>query len=233
MKIKHLFFLIALLGTVGWGPFSFFLPTNHEPPGTRAWVQKEINIIHSQAENINTDVLRLSLNAYLKARREGLVHRDLLTVIDYSKSSREKRLYVIKVSTGKVLFNTYVTHGKNSGSAYATSFSNLPGSLKSSLGVFLTTDSPYVGSNGYSLRLVGLEPGINDNAYRRAIVVHGAWYAEPSVIRRYGALGRSWGCPAVADSLAHPLIDTIKQHTMVFVYSNNDRKWLRNSTFLS
>lgn len=233
MKAKYALFLFALLGIVGWGPFSFFIPSNNETPGTRAWVSKEADIINSQAGNIDRSVLRLSLNAYLKARREGLDQKQLLTIIDYSKPSAQRRLWVVNLRTGEVLFNTYVTHGKNSGKAYATSFSNQPGSLKSSVGMFLTTSSPYVGSNGYSLRLIGLEQGINDNAYRRAIVVHGAWYADSDVIQRYGQLGRSWGCPAVSDRLARPLIDTIKEHTLVFVYSNNDRRWLRNSAFLT
>jgi L,D-transpeptidase-like protein len=156
----------------------------------------------------------------------------LLTIIDYSKISSEKRLWVIDLNREKVLFNTWVSHGKNSGSLSATSFSNQPGSLKSSIGVFLTDTTPYMGGNGYSLRLKGLERGINDNAYRRDIVVHGAWYVAPDVARRYGQIGRSWGCPAVSEKLAHPIIDTIKNRTLVFVYSH-DRYWLNRSTFLT
>jgi hypothetical protein len=231
-NIKFVLFFFALFGIVGWSPFSLFIPANNESPGTRAWIDKEISIIDSQASNIDTNVLRLSLEAYLHARQRGLDQRQLLTVIDYSKPSSERRLWVIDLKTNRVLFNTYVTHGKNSGNLNATSFSNQPGSLKSSIGVFLT-ETPYVGNNGYSLRLIGLERGINDNAYRRAIVVHGAWYAEPDVIRRYGSLGRSWGCPAVGESLARPLINTIKEHTLVFAYSDADSRWLNHSSFLA
>jgi hypothetical protein len=231
-NLKLFLFFPALLSVVGWGPFSYFFPTNNEPIGTRAWLETELSIINSQAGNFNPAVVRLSLMAYAKAYNSGYPAKPILTVIDYSKPSTERRLLVVDLHRHKVLFNTYVSHGKNSGKMQATSFSNQPGSLKSSLGVFLTENS-YVGSNGYSLRLVGLEHGVNDNAYRRAIVVHGAWYVNSDVIRKYGQLGRSWGCPAVSDNLARPLIDTIKGRSLVFVYSNNDRGWLRHSSFLT
>lgn len=232
VKIRHIFFIAAFLSITGWGPFSFLFNNNNEPYGTRQWLDEEIKIIHSQAGNLDTDVLRLGLKAYLKARERGLDHRQLLTIIDYSKPSSERRLWVINVRNSSVLYNTWVSHGKNSGQTYATSFSNQPGSLQSSYGVFLTTDEPYIGDNGYSLRLVGLEPGINDNAYRRAIVVHGAWYANPDVLNEYGQLGRSWGCPAVSNKLAKPLIDTIKQRTVVFAYADK-WSWIRNSPYLN
>lgn len=231
-KIKYLLFLIAFLGIAGWGPFSFFFSQNNEMLGTQAWLDRESSIIRSQAGNIDPSVLKLSLTAYQKARRLGLNDRQILTIIDYSKPSTEKRLWVVDLRTNRVLFNTYVSHGKNSGNLTATSFSNEPGSLKSSIGVFLT-EKPYFGNNGYSLRLIGLEHGINDNAYRRAIVVHGAWYADSNVVKKYGQLGRSWGCPAVSETLARPLIDTIKERTLVFVYSGNERRWLSHSSFLA
>jgi hypothetical protein len=230
-KLKYLLFFIALLGIVGWGPFSFFFSSNNEKLGTQSWLDKEVKIIQSQASNIDPTVLRKSLIAYQKARREGLTDKDILTIIDYRRTSKERRLWVVDLKKGKVLFNTWVSHGKNSGNSTATSFSNQPGSLKSSAGVFLT-EKPYIGNNGYSLRLIGLERGINSNAYSRAIVVHGAWYVNADVIKKYGQLGRSWGCPAVSEQLAKPLINTIKERTLVFVYSN-DRKWLNNSTFLA
>lgn len=231
-KFKTFFSFFLLLGVVGWGPFSFFYPVNNEPIFSPQWIYREIQIIQSQANNIDPTVLRLSLLAYQKARREGLTNKTILTIIDYRKSSLVRRLWVVDLRQHRVLFNTYVSHGKNSGQENATSFSNQPGSLKSSVGVFLTTEQPYMGAHGYSLRLIGLEHGINDNAYKRAIVVHGAWYVNPQVIRQYGQLGRSWGCPAVSDRLARPLINTIKEKTLVFVYSN-DSRWLHRSTFLT
>ena len=231
MKAKYLLSIFAIFCITGWGPF-FFSSTNDAPFGSQTWVDNEVKILNSQADNIDPNVLKLSLKAYSKARQKGLVDKQLVTIIDYSKPSTERRLWVVDVGRGKVLFNTWVSHGKNSGNISATSFSNEQGSLKSSLGVFLTDEVPYIGGNGYSLRLVGLEHGINDNAYRRNVVIHGAWYAEGDVAKRYGQLGRSWGCPAVAPKLVRPIIDTIKHKTLVFVYSH-DRKWLSRSNFIS
>lgn len=231
-KVQYLF-LFAMLGILGFEwPFSSYEMPNPEIMGSNSWVEKEINIIKAQAANIDTKVLRLSLNAYLKVRKKGLDSKQLLTVIDYSKPSTEKRLWVFDLKRGRTLFNTWVSHGKNSGGVNAESFSNSPGSLKSSIGVFVTDSDPYLGGNGYSLRLRGLEEGINSNAYQRDIVVHGAWYVNADTIRRYGAIGRSWGCPAVSNTMAKPLIDTIKENTVLFAYYP-DRKWLSRSHFLS
>lgn len=230
IKLKHTLFLLSLLATTGWGPFDWFgsgMPTIN----SSGWMDQEIKIINAQADNIDQDVLKLSLQAYLNARKKGLDNKQLLTIIDYSKPSSERRLWVVDLKRGKVLFNTWVSHGKNSGQVMATSFSNTPGSLKSSIGVFVT-DQPYDGGNGYSLRLKGLERGINDNAYNRDIVIHGAWYADHDVIKKYGQIGRSWGCPAVSPKMAAPLINTIKSDTLVVAYYP-DKNWLQNSAFLS
>lgn len=238
MKIRYFFLLATLLATVGWGPSAFlsslFATAPAEPiegQSQAEWVSKKASIINAQADNIDQDVLKLSLQAYAKARHEGLDNKQLLTIIDYSKPSTERRLWVVNLRSEKVLFNTWVSHGKNSGDLMATSFSNQPGSLKSSIGVFLTRET-YMGGNGYSLRLAGLEHGINDNAYSRDIVVHGAWYVSPDVIKQHGQIGRSWGCPAVSPSTVGPLISAIKDKTLVVVYYP-DRNWLKNSTFLS
>jgi hypothetical protein len=230
MKIKYFLSILAFVAITGWS----FLPAPHihVPPGTENWIDNQFNIINAQADNIDPLVLKMSLTAYIRARQHGLDHKQLLTIIDYSRPSTERRLWVIDFKKERVLFNTWVTHGKNSGDLQATSFSNEPGSLKSSIGVFLTTGEPYVGSNGYSLRLLGLERGINDNAYRRDIVVHGAWYASYNVAKQYKTLGRSWGCPAVSEKTARPLINTIRDKTLVFVYYP-DRYWLNNSAFLT
>jgi hypothetical protein len=232
MKIsKIVLSLLTILCIAGWGPFSFFTHTNTLPVGSEEWLTAEMKAINHQAPNIDQNVLRLSLIAYIRAHHRGMDNKQLLTIVDYSKPSAERRLWVVDLKHEKVLFNTWVTHGKNSGTMTATSFSNQPGSLKSSIGVFMTTNEPYVGGNGYSLRLIGLERGINDNAYSRDIVVHGAWYADPAVAKKYGGLGRSWGCLAVSDKLAHPIINTIKDKTLIFVYYP-DRKWLNKSAFL-
>ena len=233
MKFKKVMLSFALLSLFGFSwPFSWlFSHPNNEVMGTAAWLNKEVQIIESQANNIDPTVLRLGLKAYLNAHQRGLDSKQILTVIDYSKPSTEKRLWVFDLKHNRTLYNTWVSHGKNSGGINATSFSNADGSLKSSLGLFLT-EEPYMGGNGYSLRLRGLEAGVNDHAYERSVVVHGAWYVNPDTIRRYGQIGRSWGCPAVDERLAKPLINTIKENTLVFAYYP-DRKWLSHSNFLA
>lgn len=236
MTLRYILFLLSLTSLLGlsW-PFSgLFSHPNHEPFGTRTWLNKEIQILESQARNIDRNVLRLSLIAYVNAHKRGLLDdsKQLLTVIDYSKPSTEQRMWVFDLKTGRALYNTWVSHGKNSGGLNANSFSNSVGSLKSSIGVFVTDNRAYMGGNGYSLRLHGLEQGINDNAYRRNVVMHGAWYVNTDTIKRYGQIGRSWGCPAVSAELAKPIINTIKDDTLVFAYYP-DRNWLSHSQFLA
>ena len=233
MKKFRLLFLISLLPLFGFSwPFSMFMaPEPSISLGSNSWVAREFQLIKAHAPNIDNRVLKLSLQAYLNARRLGYASKGLLMVMDYSKPSTEKRLWVFNLKNGKTLFNTWASHGKNSGGVLSTSFSNQRGSLKSSLGVFVT-ESAYMGGNGYSLRLKGLEKGINDQAYNRAVVIHGAWYVNPDTIRKYGQIGRSWGCIAVGTQLSRVLIDTIKNDTLVFAYYPN-QKWLSNSRFLA
>jgi hypothetical protein len=232
-NLYRTFFLLSLLGCLGASSsFSWLFPTtNSARYGSGLWLQREMQIIKLQANNIDNNVLRLGLMAFLNARKKGYAGKPILTVIDYSKPSNQRRLWVFDLQRNKTLFNTWVSHGKNSGGINATSFSNNQGSLKSSIGLFVTGE-PYVGGNGYSLRLKGLESGINDNALRRHVVIHGAWYANPDMIGRNGQLGRSWGCPAVKTELAKPLINTIKEKSLVFAYYP-DRRWLSNSQFLA
>lgn len=143
--------------------------------------------------------------------------REVLTLIDFSRPSTEPRLYVFDMLHRRLLFTSVVSHGRNSGGNYATSFSNKNGSYKSSLGFYLT-DKTYQGKNGYSLILDGLERGVNDHARERAIVVHGAAYANPSVAAS-GRLGRSLGCPALPEKLSRPVIDAIKGGSVLFIYA--------------
>jgi hypothetical protein len=230
-KMQRVLFIFALMSLFGFSlPWELSSP-NPVPLGANGWLDKQTQLLQSKASNINTNVLRLSLVAYLKARKKGLDNKQILTVIDYSKPSYEKRLWVFDVKNGRKLYNTWVSHGKNSGNVNSTSFSNTAHSLKSSIGVFVT-DEPYVGGVGYALRLTGLEPGINDNAYRRATVIHGANYVSAETIRRYGRVGRSWGCPAVTKTLARPIINTIKHNTVVFAYYP-DRNWFSRSRYLA
>ena len=164
---------------------------------------------------VNYKAFRQAVEGYRKIENR---HRDILTLIDFSKPSTEKRLYVFDMKGRKMLFNSLVSHGRNSGENYATSFSNEYGSYKSSLGFYLT-ETTYSGGNGYSLILNGLEKGINDKAKERAIVVHGASYANPSVIKGGGRLGRSLGCPALPEKVSRPIIDAIKGGSVMYIYA--------------
>jgi L,D-transpeptidase catalytic domain len=176
------------------------------------------------------DVLGLALKAYDCARSARLVAGGLLTIIDYTLPSTARRLWVIDVAAQRVVFNELVAHGVASGENYAAAFSNEPGSRRSSLGLFRTEDT-YIGEHGESLRLSGLEPGINDRAMERAIVMHGAPYVSPAVIAARGKLGRSWGCPALERGAERRVIGRIKGGTAVFAYYP-DSQWLRTSRFL-
>ena len=147
--------------------------------------------------------------------------KEILTIIDFTKPSNKDRMYVIDMKDKKILYSTVVAHGKNSGEMYATSFSNISGSNKSSLGFYLTSET-YQGGNGFSLRLDGLEKGFNDKARERAIVIHGASYANPSVAVNGRRLGRSLGCPALPQTLNKPIINTIKDGSVLYIYANND-----------
>jgi len=159
-----------------------------------------------------------ALDAYRRAVALGLVtDPHLLTVIDYTLPSTQPRLWVLDLALGKVLHRELVAHGRGSGDNLATKFSNADGSHMSSLGLFVT-DRSYQGQNGYSLRLQGLDPGVNDHALARAIVIHGAPYVSPTVAAQLGRLGRSWGCPAVRLDIARTLIDLIKGGTVVYAY---------------
>lgn len=192
--------------------------------------QSTIDEILAQAGNLNPKVLHYALVAYSHAKQMGLDSKNIITIIDYSKPSTEKRLYVINLNNDKVLFDTYVAHGKNSGTKYATHFSNKRGSDASSIGVYITGKS-YYGHDGYSLRLHGQDKGYNSAVYKRDVVMHGAWYVSKSFIKAHGYLGRSWGCPAVNKKLIRPIVNTIKNGTVILGYYPN-YAWLHSSKFL-
>lgn len=156
--------------------------------------------------------------------------KDVITIIDFTLPSTQKRMFVLDLINKKVLFHSIVSHGKNSGENYATSFSNRHGSYQSSLGFYLT-DQTYMGSNGYSLILEGLEKGINDQARARAVVMHGADYCSESVIKSTGRLGRSYGCPALPRDINESVINTIKNGSVLYIYADN-KEYMANSTIL-
>ena len=160
-----------------------------------------------------------------------MANDNIISIVDFSMPSSKKRLFVIDLDHFKVLFNTYVAHGAKSGAAIANQFSNTPESNKSSLGFYETLHT-YSGGHGYSLRLEGLEKGINDNANRRDIVIHAAAYVNEALIQAQGYIGRSWGCPALPKKLHKPIIDKIKNGTCLFIYSP-DKTYLNNSKILN
>ena len=154
----------------------------------------------------------------------------IVAVIDYSLPSTAERLWVLDLAAERVLFRERVAHGKGTGGDRAVDFSDVEGSKQSSIGLFRTAET-YTGKHGYSLRLDGLEPGWNGNARERAIVIHGADYADEAFVRRHGRLGRSWGCPAVRPAVSTSLIDTIKEGALVFAWYP-DEAWMAGSRFL-
>ncbi|HSP17559.1 MAG TPA: murein L,D-transpeptidase catalytic domain family protein [Thermoanaerobaculia bacterium] len=191
-----------------------------------------VSSLLKQAPGLKPGVLKLALNATECASERGLLKRhDLLTVIDYSLPSSEPRLFVFDLARQRLLFRELVAHGKNSGGDKATFFSNSSGSEASSIGLFITADA-YVGGNGLSLRLKGLEEGFNDMAWDRAIVMHGAYYVSREAIKALGRLGRSWGCPAVRSEIASKIINKLRGGTPIFAYYP-DKNWLTSSAFLN
>jgi len=201
------------------------------PDQTPARSPALVAALGQEAPALRPEVLELALNARAAAAAAGLVpHPEVLTVIDYSLPSTERRLWVFDLEKRRLLFHELVAHGQRSGENQATRFSNRLGSRQTSLGLFVTADT-YDGENGYSLRLDGLEAGINDRARDRAIVIHGAPYVSASTVAELGRLGRSLGCPAVSKNVARGLIDTIKGGTAVFAYYP-EWKWLARSAFL-
>jgi hypothetical protein len=185
-----------------------------------------------ELSGLSENVFALALQSAAAAVERGsTVLPSTLTVIDYSRPSTEARMWVFDVRTHELLFHELVSHGRGSGKTLATSFSNDPSSNKTSLGLFKTAE-PYIGHNGYSLRLDGLEKGVNDNARDRAIVIHGAPYVNAATAKANGYLGRSLGCPAVRPEIARQLIDAVKGGGLLFAYYP-DQDWLKSSAYLN
>ena len=187
-------------------------------------------VLSGLAPTANPEVIGLALAATDCASEQGQPPSDRLAVIDYSKPSTEPRLWVFDLTRRTLLYHELVAHGRNTGENLATMFSNRPESWQSSLGLFRTRNT-YSGRNGYSLRMEGLEPGTNDHAMSRALVIHGADYVSPAFASQQGRIGRSHGCPAVRTAIARPLIDTLKDGQYVFSYYPETR-WLSTSRYL-
>jgi len=168
-----------------------------------------------------------AVNGYNRIKKNK---SDKIVVVDFTQASTKKRFYVFDLKRRKIIYHTYVSHGINTGSTYARRFSNRVDSRKSSLGFYKTAET-YIGKHGYSLRLDGLEKGINDNARRRAIVIHGAKYANSSSINKERGLGRSWGCPALPSGISKNVINLIKNGTVMYV-AGKDSSYKKKSRLL-
>lgn len=184
------------------------------------------------APTLDPRVLGLALQARECALAYGDVAADArLAVIDYSLPSTQPRLWVFDLQPARLLYAEHVAHGRATGDNMARQFSNRDGSNQSSLGVFRTSET-YVGGNGYSLRMDGLESGVNDNARERLIVMHGADYVDPQQALRQGRLGRSLGCPALRKAVAREVIDILKGGQLLFAYYP-DQAWLAQSAYFA
>ena len=194
------------------------------PFDEKSWSDSEIG-------RIDRKVLSLALASAESAVTRADAEPGTLTVIDFSKPSTAARMWVFDLRSRELLFEEHVSHGRNSGHDLATSFSNDPGSFKSSIGLYRAAEA-YYGKHGYSLRLDGLEPGFNDRARERAIVIHGAEYVNAKIAKVQGRLGRSLGCPAVRPEISRELIDAVKEGGLIFAYYP-DPEWLDTSAFLN
>ncbi len=182
---------------------------------------------------LSKEAYQFAVKGFYKLKEQGqLLNSSVLTIIDFSQSSNNKRMYVIDLYKRALLFNTYVAHGKNTGNEFAEKFSNIPGTFQSSLGFYITENMAIGSKVGLSLILKGIEKGINDKAREREIIIHGADYATEDFIKKNGRLGRSFGCPSLPPDLIKPVAESIKDGTCLFIYKHDDN-YIRKSTVLN
>lgn len=182
---------------------------------------------------LSYEAYQLAFKGFNKLKSDGkLLNSSILTIIDFSQSSNNKRMYVLDLYKNVLLYNTYVAHGKNTGDEFAEKFSNIPGTFQSSLGFYITENMSIGSKVGLSLILKGLEKGFNDKARDREIIIHGADYATEDFIQKHGRLGRSFGCPSLPPDLIKPVAETIKDGTCLFIYKHDDN-YIHKSTVLN
>lgn len=195
----------------------FVLPAHANTTMRTTVAAKPAPVVH---DGLTPKIVAYAVNAYRWAvKHNEVANPSVLTIVDFKKPSFDKRLWVIDLKNDQVLLHTYVAQGKNTGAVYAKRFSNQPGSLESSPGIFTTARSPFYGEHGKALRIHGLEPGINSNAYDRAIEIHQAPYVTPAFIKQNGYAGRSWGCFAVNPARANEFIRLVKGGSVLFAYA--------------
>lgn len=189
--------------------------------------------LNLEAYGLSIDAFKTAIIGFNKLKSENrLENPNILTIVDFSQSSKNKRLYTIDFEKGELVHHTLVAHGRNTGDEFAKKFSNIDDSWQSSLGFYITKGTNMGASVGFSLIMEGIEKGINDNAQRRQIIVHGADYATEDFIRNTGRLGRSFGCPAVPPEDIRPIVNTIKDGTALFIYYP-DVDYLSTSSLLN
>ncbi len=221
---------LAIMGMMVCMSFAF---TKTETASSNSLLNKEITAVKSVAQikmsiydsldlnslGLSRQAFEYALTGFTNLLNAGKIRKDnLLTILDFSLPSGKKRLFVIDLASGELVFNTYVAHGRNSGTNIATKFSNETNSYQSSLGFYITGET-YTGKHGCSLRLEGEEEGINDNALARGIVMHSASYVDESIVASQGYIGRSQGCPALPGNIYKEVIEKIKNGSCLFLYS--------------
>lgn len=218
-----LFFLIPLINSAGSEKIAPFPEDNSDI----------YDVLKLSQYGLPNEVFKLALAGHQKLETAGqLENSTILTIVDFSQSSKNKRMYVIDLTNNKLLYNTLVAHGRNTGEEYAKNFSNELGTLKSSLGFYITKNQVMGATVGLSLIIRGVEKGFNDNAINRQIIMHGADYATEDFIRKTGRLGRSYGCPSLPPDLIKPVIETIENGSCLFIYYP-DPNYLRKSFLLN
>ena len=217
-SISLLFFLLLM-------SFNSFpdktIPVNNSLETVEKTVSKNVSIYNQLNANSfelpGFECFDMALNGFYALKQKGVIQKNILTLVDFSLSSNAKRMWVIDLEKNIVLFQTLVAHGRNTGEEYAKEFSNQAESFKSSIG-FYATGEIYNGKHGLSLKLDGLEKGLNDKARERAVVIHGADYVSESFIKQNKRLGRSQGCPAVPVEMNQKIINVIRDKSCLFLY---------------
>lgn|SRR5690554_2581990 len=228
--IKFLFYLMILLTPVLNNASSEIIYDINEDAEETTDIYSALNLSEL---GLSHEVFQLALKGHNKLEAEGRLNNpDVLTIVDFSQTSKNKRMYVIDINQQKLLFNTLVAHGRNTGGEYAQHFSNENGTHKSSLGFYVTKNNNMGSSVGFSLIIEGIEKGFNDNAVSRQIILHGANYATEDFINKNGRLGRSFGCPALPPELIKPVVDVIENGSCLFIYYP-DSNYLSKSPVLN
>ncbi len=220
-----LFFVCVLLLNLSCSAQEPYIVSN---PKTEKEIKDLYQKINLKKEGLDYEPFKQAMVGYQKVQKS----KAIISIIDFTKPSTLKRLYIIDLKNEKLLYHTLVAHGRGSGNNFARTFSNVSGSKSSSLGFFRTAET-YYGKHGYSLRLEGLEKGINNAARSRAVVIHGADYVHKDFVNKHGRLGRSWGCPALPQSITKPIIDIIKAGSILFIYEkSHNTEYLKSSKIL-